>query len=67
MTLTAVVMTLCGAPRSLLPNPFLTDRQGIRDTPDFSRLAAWDGLRSRFLSLPADPLDRTGKGFAHNN
>jgi hypothetical protein len=50
----------------LLPNPFLTDRQGIRETPDFARLAAWDALRARFLSLPADPLDRMGKGFAHS-
>ncbi|ATW50521.1 DUF7676 family protein [Streptomyces xantholiticus] len=49
----------------LLPNPFLTDGQGIRDVPDFTRLAAWDALRSRFLGLPTDPLDRTGKGFAH--
>ncbi|WP_432057833.1 DUF7676 family protein [Streptomyces sp. bgisy022] len=50
----------------LLPNPFLTDRQEILDTPDFTRLTAWDALRERFLSLPPDPLDRTGKGFAHS-
>lgn len=49
----------------LLPNPFLTDRQGVRDTPDFSRLAAWDTLRERFLGLGPDPLDRSGLGFAH--
>ncbi|MDH2390923.1 hypothetical protein QCN29_19430 [Streptomyces sp. HNM0663] len=49
----------------LLPNPFLSDRQSILDAPDFGRLAAWDELRERFLSLPPDPLDRTGKGFAH--
>lgn len=48
----------------LLPNPFLTDRQEVLDTPDFSRLAAWDSLRALFLGLPEDPLDRTGKGFA---
>jgi len=50
----------------LLPNPFLTDRQELLDAPDFTRLDAWDALRARFLSLPADPLDRTGKGFKHS-
>ncbi len=50
----------------LLPNPFLTDRQGLLDTPDFTRLAAWDALRDRFLlGLAPDPLDRTGK-FRHS-
>ncbi|MHC5705262.1 DUF7676 family protein [Streptomyces tirandamycinicus] len=50
----------------LLPNPFLTDRQDILEEPDFSRLAAWDALRERFLGLAPDPLDRTGKGFRHS-
>lgn len=49
----------------LLPNPFLTDTQQRRDTPDFSRLTAWDDLRAHFLGLDADPLDRAGKGFRH--
>ncbi|MEV6727973.1 MULTISPECIES: hypothetical protein [unclassified Streptomyces] len=30
------------------------------------RLAAWDALRARFLDLPEDPLDRSGKGFRHS-
>ncbi|MER6998851.1 hypothetical protein [Streptomyces sp. NPDC000410] len=50
----------------LLPNPFLTDHQEIRNTPDFARLAAWDALRFHFLSLPPDPLDRAGEGFQHS-
>ena len=49
----------------MLPNPFLTDTQDIVDEPDFSRLAAWDHLRTTYLGLPADPYDRTGKGFRH--
>jgi hypothetical protein len=49
----------------LLPNPFLTDDQQILQEPDFTRLAAWDALRERFLHLDPDPLDRTGRGFAH--
>ncbi|MFI1282006.1 hypothetical protein ACH4U5_14880 [Streptomyces sp. NPDC020858] len=36
------------------------------ETPDFTRLAAWDALRARFLDLPEDTLDRSGKGFRHN-
>jgi hypothetical protein len=49
----------------MLPNPFLTDTQGILDPPDFTRLAAWDHLRATYLGLDPDPFDRTGKGFAH--
>jgi hypothetical protein len=47
------------------PNPFLTDRQHVLAPPDFTRLAAWDELCAAYLSLEPDPLDRTGKGFAH--
>ncbi|ORT53517.1 hypothetical protein [Frankia sp. KB5] len=49
----------------LLPNPFLTDTQKLCAVPDFSRLAAWDHLRHRYLGLGPDPLDRTGTGFRH--
>ncbi|WHT22603.1 hypothetical protein N8J89_16520 [Crossiella sp. CA-258035] len=49
----------------MLPNPFLTDTQEIRDEPDFGRLAAWDQLRADYLGLSPDPFDRTGKGFCH--
>ncbi|CAI7978764.1 transposase [Frankia sp. Hr75.2] len=34
-------------------------------TPDFSRLAAWDALRERYLGLGPDPRDRSGTGFRH--
>jgi hypothetical protein len=50
----------------MLPNPFLSDTQQILDTPDFSRLAAWDHLRGAYLGLPPDPYDRTGTGFRHD-
>ncbi|MCK9899950.1 hypothetical protein MXD63_07650 [Frankia sp. Cpl3] len=49
----------------LLPNPFLSDAQELLPAPDFSRLAAWDQLRARYLDLPPDPTDRTGTGFHH--
>ncbi|CUU56818.1 hypothetical protein Ga0074812_10938 [Parafrankia irregularis] len=49
----------------LLPNPFLTDTQELRAAPDFSRLAAWDHLRRRYLGLDPDPHDRSGTGFRH--
>jgi hypothetical protein len=52
----------------LLPNPFLhpeTDK--ILKVPDWSRLALWDHLRSRWLGLAApDPFDRSGLGFRHD-
>lgn len=49
----------------MLPNPFLTDTQQILDKPEWDRLTAWDTLRSRYLGLGSDPLDRTGRGFRH--
>ena len=49
----------------LLPNPFLDDDDRPLDPPDWSRLALWDELRSRWLDLPADPADRLGDGLAH--
>lgn len=50
----------------LLPNPFLDDSDQILDEPDWSRLALWDTLRSRFLDLPPDPVDRSATRFAHS-
>ncbi|MCR6631308.1 MAG: hypothetical protein NVV74_15355 [Magnetospirillum sp.] len=46
------------------PNPFLSeDGDKVLKTPDWSRLAMWDGFRQRYLGLDPDPLDRSGKGF----
>ena len=47
------------------PNPFLTDEDGIADTPDWSRLAVWDDIATRYLGRKQDqdPLDRSGTGF----
>ena len=47
------------------PNPFLTDEDGIAETPDWSRLEVWDDIAVRFLGRrqAQDPLDRSGKGF----
>lgn len=49
----------------LLPHPWLTDTQQLRDTADWSRLHAWDTLRARYLGLEPDPLDRRSAGFRH--
>ncbi len=49
----------------LLPNPFLGDDDTLLDEPDWSRLELWDLLRNRFLGLPPDPVDRSGRDFAH--
>ncbi|WP_438803105.1 DUF7676 family protein [Frankia tisae] len=39
----------------LLPNPFLGDHQELLPEPHFDRLATWDQLRARYLSLPRIP------------
>lgn len=44
----------------MLPNPFLTNDQQIRAEPVWEQLELWDRLRSEFLGLQPDPLDRTG-------
>ena len=49
----------------LFPNPFLTEELDVRETPDWSRLALWDYVRERYLDLPADPRDRSGRRFSH--
>jgi hypothetical protein len=51
----------------LLPNPFLSDQQDALAEPDWSRLAAWDDLRGKYLGLAPDPLDRSGTGFVHGS
>jgi nitrile hydratase accessory protein len=49
----------------LLPHPFLDDEQRILDAPDHTRLELWDLLRSRYLDLPPDPVDRSAERFVH--
>ena len=49
----------------LLPNPFLSDDQGLLAKPDWSRLSLWDQIRDQYLDLPADPSDRLGDSFVH--
>jgi hypothetical protein len=35
--------------------------------PDWSRLALWDEMRSRYAGIPGlDPVDRSGTGFRHD-
>lgn len=48
----------------LLPNPFL-DQCGRPCEANWDRLSLWDHLRSEFLNLGPDPVDRTGKRFVH--
>ncbi|ABY33567.1 MAG TPA: hypothetical protein DEF43_08530 [Chloroflexus aurantiacus] len=48
-----------------LPNPFLTDEMKFRREPDWSRLELWDDLRQRYLGLPPDPKDRSGRTMFH--
>jgi len=50
----------------MLPNPFLTNDQQIRDEPAWAQLELWDRLRATYLRLEPDPLDRSGKGFRHS-
>lgn len=47
------------------PNPFLTDEDSVASEPDWSRLAVWDDIATRFLGRKQaqDPLDRSGLGF----
>lgn len=47
----------------LLPNPFLTNEQQVRDIPAWGQLELWDRLRSVYLGLGPDELDRAGRGF----
>jgi hypothetical protein len=49
----------------LLPNPFLTNEQQLREQPDWAQLELWDRLRAKYLGLDPDSFDRSGKGFQH--
>jgi hypothetical protein len=46
------------------PNPFLTDEDGIAETPDFARLALWHDVLVRYAGYQPDGTDELGKGFA---
>ena len=48
------------------PNPFLTDDDGIADSPDWTRLAVWEDVARRYLDRAPDPRDRSGRGFRHS-
>ncbi|WFR74149.1 hypothetical protein P9209_12665 [Prescottella defluvii] len=52
---------------AMLPNPFLTKTQQIRDELDFSQLELWDRLRETYLGLGPDELDRQGKGYKRHS
>ena len=41
-----------------LPNPYLTIEQKVLKEPNFDHLEMWDHLRSTYLGLAPDPLDR---------
>ena len=47
------------------PSPFLTDDDQLAERPDWTRLAVWDDIATRFLGRieAQDPLDRSGRGF----
>ena len=57
---------LSQVPGLMLPNPFLTNDQQLRDEPVWEQLGLWDRLRARYLGLKSDPLDRAGHGFRHS-
>lgn len=48
------------------PNPFLTDDDGVRDTPDWARLDLWEAMARRHLGRDPEAKDRSGKGFRHD-
>jgi hypothetical protein len=52
----------------VFPNPFLSaDGTRALPEPDWSRLALWDEMRSRFAGIQGpDPVDRSGTGFRHD-
>ena len=45
------------------PSPFLGDDDSLLDTPDFSRLATWRSLASRWLGREPEAFDEQGAGF----
>lgn len=49
-----------------LPNPFLTEEGRSLSPPDFTKLALWQYLRSKYLGMPErDEKDYLGKRFQH--
>ena len=52
----------------VFPNPFLSaDGTKVIREPDWSRLALWDEMRSRYAGIQGpDPVDRSGTGFRHD-
>jgi hypothetical protein len=52
----------------VFPHPFLsTDGTKVLREPDWSRLALWDEMRSRYAGIPGpDAVDRSGTGFRHD-
>ena len=47
------------------PNPFLAPDGRVAAAPDFSRLALWRSLQSRFLGRGPDPKDEAAPRFHH--
>ena len=52
----------------VFPNPFLSaDGKKVLREPDWSRLALWDEMRSRYTGMRGpDPVDRSGTRFRHD-
>ena len=45
------------------PSPFLGDDDSLLDSSDFSRLATWRSIASRWLGREPEALDEQGAGF----
>ncbi len=45
------------------PNPFISDEDGLVDTPDWDRLALWHDILERYAGTQADGRDTLSKGF----
>jgi hypothetical protein len=51
----------------VFPHPFLSADGKVLREPDWSRLALWDEMRSRYAGIPGpDAVDRSGTGFRHD-
>ena len=48
------------------PNPFLSDTDGLLETPDWSRLALWEECLRLYVGRGPDARDRLGTGFRHD-
>lgn len=47
------------------PNPFLTDEDGLAETPDWDRLKLWHYVLKTYAGHDPDGRDRLGKGFGN--